>query len=121
MQFIRTETMAAQSAADREISHSSETDQKPDISAKSGSDAGAGKLSGSAASNNVYANPNAGSGNNQTGTKRSGSKSIKSGAAIAAGSIETNRAISGEEQNKPEMNGMAETTGAAERKWPGAN
>lgn len=106
--------MAGQSAADGDISHSSETDQKPDISAKSGSDAGARKLSGSAASNNVYTNPNAGSGNNQTGTKHSGSKAIKTGAAIAAGSIETNRAISGEEQNKPEMNGMAETTGAAE-------
>jgi hypothetical protein len=106
--------MAAQSAVDGEISHSSETAQKPGISAKSGSDAGTRKISGSAASNNVYANPSEGSGNDQT-TKRSGSNSIKSGAAIVAGSIETNRAISGEEQNKPEMNGMAATTGAAEK------
>ncbi len=107
-------TSAVQRAAEDIDGHSSATDQNPAVSAKSGSDANAGKLSGSVASKNLYANPNAGSGNNQTATKHSASKAIKSGAAIAAGSIETNRAISGEEQKNTEMNGMAGTTGAGE-------
>ena len=106
--------MAVQSAGDGENSQSSETDQKSALIAKSGSDADAGKLSGSVASKNLYANPNAGSVNNQIATKHSASKNLKSGAAIAAGSIETNRAISGEEQKNTEMNGMAGTTGAGE-------
>jgi hypothetical protein len=106
--------MVVQSAADGENGQSSETDQKSALSARSETDADTRNLSGSAASNNLYANPNAGSGNNLTGTKRSASKAHQSGAVIAAGSIETNRSVSAEDQNKPETNGMAESTGAAE-------
>ncbi|HLA58781.1 MAG TPA: hypothetical protein VK622_08470, partial [Puia sp.] len=104
---------AVQGATGGENNHLSETNQESATSAKSASDADAGKLSG-AVSNNSDANPNAISGNNQTGTKRSSSKAIKTGAAFAAGSAEINRAISGAARNKQEMNGMVETTGAAE-------
>ena len=72
----------AQSANDAENNHSPETDQKSAESANADPDAGARKLSGSE-SNNSYANPNAVSGNNQTGTRHSSSKAIKTGAAIA--------------------------------------
>ena len=106
-------TAAVQGTRDEEYNQSSVTDEKSAASAKSGSDADAGKLSGSVL-NNSYANPNAASGSNKTGAKHSILNAIKPGVAGAAGSFETNRAISGEEQDKHDMNGMAGTKGAAE-------
>ncbi|MEJ0079407.1 MAG: hypothetical protein WDM78_00215 [Puia sp.] len=106
-------TTAVQRAAEDVNGHSSKTNPNPAVSAKSGSVADAGKLPGSV-SNNSYTNPNAVAGNNLTGTKRSSNKVIKSGAAIAAGSMQINRAISSEGQNEHEINGMTESTGTAQ-------
>ena len=111
---------AVQRATGGENNHSPEADKQSAVSAKAAPDADARKLSGSV-SNNSFANPNTASGNNQTGTRRSSFKAIKTGAAVTAGTTEINRAISGKEQNKSEINGMVGMAGAAEMTGHGQN
>ena len=111
---IRLDSIAAiQGAAHGDYNHLAEANQNSAGSAKSLSDAEAMNLSGTV-SNKSFANPDGVSGNNQTGRKRSTLHAIKPGTATTAGSTETLGAVSGEEKNKNELNGIAETAVAAE-------
>ena len=104
-----------QNANDGENKHFSETQGKPAVPVKSASDAGGKIISESAVTDNSFVHSNPMSGNhNETGTKRSTSKTIKTGAAVAAGSMITNRAVSGTEKDQREINDIAESTAAAE-------
>jgi len=106
-------TAVFQKSAVEENIHSSETDQKPGSSAKPGSDADAMQSSGSV-SDLSNANPNKLSGYKQTNTRQSTKNALKPGVAVVAGSSLTSRAVSGEDQNARETNGMDAGTGAGD-------